>query len=668
MTVNQQLEARINALQAENKKLEEELKLARRGLEIESALEKVRNRALDMRTSAELAETSAVLFQQLKHLGIQAIRTGVGIFDERYEAMELWLTNTSGENEVTRILDYFSLHIHPVFENIIPARKQGLPYVVTRLQGAEVRAYYESVSTYLSREEQTLFNKEEYFYSFFFNEGALNLVSSRSLTDEECNIMNRFARVFGLIYTRFQDLQRAESQTRDALRQNSLDRVRAEIASMRSREDLQHIPPLIWRELVNLNVPFFRCGIFIVREDEQLVHAYLSNPKGESLGVLHLAFEGDPTTRALVGHWRNKSIFHEYWNREQFQAWVNSMLEQGQIQEAIQYQAGEESPPSLNLHFIPFAQGMLYVGSHDPLDELEEGLVRSLAESFSMAYSRYEDFTQLEMAKSRIEETLTELKATQSQLIQSEKMASLGELTAGIAHEIQNPLNFINNFSEINTELTEELEQELDKGHNQEARELARDIRSNQQKINHHGKRADGIVKGMLQHSRSQSGQKEETDINNLCDEYLRLAYHGLRAKDKTFQAAYQTHFDPGTGKLYVMPQDLGRVLLNLVNNAFYTVTERKREAGEGYEPMVTVSTRRIKDKVEIKVKDNGGGIPDAVKEKIFQPFFTTKPTGQGTGLGLSLSYDIITKGHGGELTLESEEGKGSEFIIRLPG
>lgn len=644
-----------------------ELNRVRRALEIEAALEKVRNRALDMRTSNELAETSAVLFQQLTELGIQAIRTGVGIFDEPNEAMELWLTNTSGENEVTRILDYFSLHIHPVFENIIPARKEGLPYIVTKLQGREVKEYYQSVSTYLSRQEQTDFNEEEYFYSFFFNQGALNLVSARALTEEECRIMNRFARVFGLIYTRFQDLQRAESQTREALRKNSLDRVRAEIASMRNPEDLQLIPPLIWRELITLQVPFFRCGIFIVREDEQRVHAYLSNPQGESLGVLHLAFNGDPTTKALVEHWRKKLVYQDHWNQEQFQQWVKSMLEQGQISEARKYQAGEQSPSSLSLQFIPFTQGMLYVGSQDSLDVTEVDLVQSLADSFSIAYSRYEDFKNLEDAKSRIEETLAELRATQTQLIQAEKMASLGELTAGIAHEIQNPLNFINNFSELNSELAEELEQEMKRGQLDEAKALAKSIRENEQKINHHGKRADAIVKGMLQHSRSRTGQKELVDINALCDEYLRLAYHGLRAKDKSFQVTMQTDFDPATGKINVVSQEIGRVVLNLINNAFYAVAERKNTAGDGYEPLVMLSAKRVKDKIEVRVKDNGNGIPEAVREKIFQPFFTTKPTGQGTGLGLSLSYDIVTKGHGGELTVNSTVGKGSEFVISIP-
>ena len=280
---------------------------------------------------------------------------------------------------------------------------------------------------------------------------------------------------------------------------------------------------------------------------------------------------------------------------------------------------------------------------------------------------------------SELNQSLQNLKATQSQLIQSEKMASLGELTAGIAHEIQNPLNFVNNFSEVNKELVDELKSELATGNVQTANEIADDIKDNSEKINHHGKRADAIVKGMLQHSRSSSGVKEPIGINALCDEYLRLAYHaclagrqGLRAKDpqdavhKDFNATMKTDFDESIGNINVVPQDMGRVILNLINNAFYAVDEKKKQQANGYEPTVTVSTKRNNGKVEIKVADNGKGIPQKVLDKIFQPFFTTKPTGQGTGLGLSLSYDIV-KAHGGEIRVNTIENEGTEFIILLP-
>jgi len=273
----------------------------------------------------------------------------------------------------------------------------------------------------------------------------------------------------------------------------------------------------------------------------------------------------------------------------------------------------------------------------------------------------------LQQQKDQLEQTLATLKTTQSQLIQAEKMASLGELTAGIAHEIQNPLNFVNNFSEINTELIEEMKVELKAGNKEDAIALANDIADNEQKINHHGKRADAIVKGMLQHSRnSSSAAKEPTDINKLADEYLRLAYHGLRAKDKSFNATMKTDFDKSLGNINVIPQDIGRVILNLITNAFYAVDEKKKSGIANYAPTVSVSTKKINDKIEIRVADNGNGIPQNVIDKIFQPFFTTKPTGKGTGLGLSMSYDIV-KAHGGELNVETKQAEGSKFIITLP-
>ena len=267
---------------------------------------------------------------------------------------------------------------------------------------------------------------------------------------------------------------------------------------------------------------------------------------------------------------------------------------------------------------------------------------------------------------SEIRTTLDNLKSTQSQLIQSEKMASLGELTAGIAHEIQNPLNFVNNFSDVNQELLQELKEEVDKGNIEEVKAIADDVIGNEQKINHHGKRADAIVKGMLQHSRKTSGQKEPTDINALADEYFRLSYHGLRAKDKTFNAELKTDFDGTIGKINLIPQDIGRVLLNLFNNAFYAVNEGKTRNPDSYKPTVSVTTIKCDDKVQIVVKDNGNGIPQKIVDKIFQPFFTTKPTGEGTGLGLSLAYDIV-KAQGGMITAESKENEFTEFTITLP-
>jgi len=313
--------------------------------------------------------------------------------------------------------------------------------------------------------------------------------------------------------------------------------------------------------------------------------------------------------------------------------------------------------------------------SQNRISSLTKNFLIGIAALFVLiAAGLYNRFRVKKKANKVLEKTLTDLKSTQAQLIQSEKMVSLGELTAGIAHEIQNPLNFVNNFSDLNTELIDELTDEAEKGNLEEVKVIAKDLRGNEQKINHHGKRADAIVKGMLQHSRTNSGTKEPTDINALADEYLRLAYHGLRAKDKSFNATMKTDFDQSIGKVDLISQDIGRVILNLITNAFYAVSEKVKSTSTGYEPTVIVRTQKLVPPIggkggpdiEISVRDNGSGIPAHILDKIFQPFFTTKPTGQGTGLGLSLSYDIV-KAHGGELKVETKEGEGSEFTIILP-
>jgi signal transduction histidine kinase len=270
-------------------------------------------------------------------------------------------------------------------------------------------------------------------------------------------------------------------------------------------------------------------------------------------------------------------------------------------------------------------------------------------------------------ARVKVEQTLEKLQTTQAQLIQKEKMASLGELTAGIAHEIQNPLNFVNNFSETNQELIEELQLEAQHGNFNEVRTLATDIKANEQKITYHGKRADAIVKSMLQHARSSSGEKQPTDLNKLVEEHIRLAYHGYRAKAQSFNVNINSEYDSHVGQLNVIPQEIGRVLLNIFSNAFYAVSKKKEQLNGTFEPMVSVSTKKTDEQVFITVRDNGTGMAEKITEKIFQPFFTTKPTGEGTGLGLSLSYDIITKGHGGELSVKSKEGEGTEFLVLLP-
>ncbi|MBD0366373.1 MAG: GHKL domain-containing protein [Flavisolibacter sp.] len=435
---------------------------------------------------------------------------------------------------------------------------------------------------------------------------------------------------------------------------------------MRTTQDLERITPLIWNELTTLGVPFIRCGVFIMDDAQQVVHTFLSTPQGKAIAAFHIPYNTPGNITAIINHWQNKEIYTDHWDEKAFTEFADNLVQQGSLESPEEY-LSTMPPGGFFLHFLPFQQGMLYVGTMTELREEEIKLVQSLADAFSTAYARYEDFNKLEAAKRQLEITLTELEATQAQLIQKEKMASLGELTAGVAHEIQNPLNFVNNFSEVSAEQVDEIEQAVLEGRKEEVKALAADIRQNLQKVLYHGKRADAIVKNMLQHSRISTGQKELIDINALADEYLRLSYHGIRAKDKGFHADLQIHFDQSIGKIEVVPQDISRVLLNLFNNAFYATAEKKKQINGTYEPAVSITTKRLNDKIKIIVYDNGNGIPQKAMDKIFQPFFTTKPTGEGTGLGLSLSYDIITKGHGGELKVETKEGEFTEFIIVLP-
>jgi len=508
------------------------------------------------------------------------------------------------------------------------------------------------------------FPSHQYEHFVFGSKVSLMFITYEPVPEAH-DIFKRLGKVFEQTYTRFLDLKKAEAQALEVFKRASVDRVRAEIASMRTTNDLERITPLIWNELTTLGVPFIRCGVFIMDDEQQLIETHLSTPGGEAIAAFNLPYNAPGETAQILAHWHQKELYKQHWDEAQFVEFTQNLVQQGVIKSGEKYLT-ENHPPDLYLHFLPFLQGMLYAGNTAPLNDDALQLMQNLADAFSTAYARYEDFNKLEVAKQQIEKTLVDLKQAQQQLVQSEKMASLGELTAGIAHEIQNPLNFVNNFSDVNKELLEELKEEADKGNIEEIKAIANNVINNEEKINHHGKRADAIVKNMLQHSRSSGATKELTDINKLADEYLRLSYHGLRAKDKSFNADFKTEFDASIDKINIVPQDIGRVLLNLVNNAFYATNEKKKTAGENYKPLVSVLTKKINNNIEIAITDNGKGIPASIKEKIFQPFFTTKPTGQGTGLGLSLSYDIV-KVHGGEIKVETKEGEGSEFIIQLP-
>ncbi|HEX6890784.1 MAG TPA: ATP-binding protein [Chryseolinea sp.] len=631
---------------------------------IEASLEKVRGKAMGMHDSKDLVSTASLVFTELKKLGINTFRSGVGLLTKENRNVKLYSAASSEEGGSFTVVGWAVLDHHPVLSKTYDSWVNNEDYFPL-LKGEMLKSYYEKVVATFNVPVEQSEGYEQHGYFLPFSEGMFYGWSEKPYTETQIKILHRFRGIVDLTFRRYMELQKSEENAREAIRQASLDRVRAEIASMRTTSDLDRITPLIWKELNILSIPFVRCGVFIMDDLQQLMHTFLSTPEGEAIAAFHLPYQTPGNTGEILSHWKNKQMYIKHWDETAFSELGELLVQQGAIPSKEVYM-NTVPVGGIHLHCLPFLQGMLYVGNTSQLQDSDIHLIQSVADAFSTAYARYEDFNKLESAKAQIERTLTDLKQTQTLLVQSEKMASLGELTAGIAHEIQNPLNFVNNFSEVSNELLLEMKEELQKGNYSEVQTITDDIRLNLEKILHHGKRADGIVKGMLQHSRSSSGVKEPTDINALVDEYLRLAYHGYRAKDKSFNASTITDLDKNIGKVNVVPQDIGRVVLNLITNAFYAVTEKQNNTTAAYRPTVSLSTKKVNGCVSISVKDNGKGIPPKVLDKIFQPFFTTKPTGQGTGLGLSLSYDIV-KAHGGELKVETKEGEGSGFIIQLP-
>lgn len=645
-----------------------------REAQIEAAVERVRSEAMAMHNPSDLVNVTQILIKEISNIGIQGITGAAFILVDEQDIVTMWDISDPGNMGYTR--DHKSVYDPREFKMLGESWrkwKKGDEFFVIEYDLEKNKKGLEEwklvdPENYESLKRAIEQNKLKTQWNPFasFSKGLLTLDMLEAPNADTEKIIRKMARTFDLAYQRFDDLQKAEEQAKEARNQASLDRIRAEIASMRSQKDLEIITPMLWSELSSLDISFFRCGIFIMDSQTKEIQMYLSTPSGESIAVLSLDFDNSMLTKTVSMHWENQEIYREEWTQEEFIEWSEELAKQGLVKSPKSYQASSFPSEKLRLQFVPFKQGMLYIGTTEFLLEDDIELVHDVADAFSIAYTRYEDFLKLEKAKGMAEDALGELRSAQSQLIHAEKMASLGELTAGIAHEIQNPLNFVNNFSDLNKELIEELQEALESGDMEEVNELINDLKSNEEKITHHGKRAEDIVKGMLQHSRSGDSKKEPTDINALADEFLRLSYHGLRAKDKSFNADFKVHLATDLPQIHVSAQDIGRVLLNLINNAFHATAEKLAKT-PGFKPRVEVSTKNGDDKISISIKDNGAGIPEKIKEKIFQPFFTTKPTGTGTGLGLSLSHDIIAKGHGGTLEVESEEGEGTTFTINIP-
>ncbi|MDX1671225.1 MAG: ATP-binding protein [Balneolaceae bacterium] len=643
-----------------------------RELNIEDALEKIRNRTIAMQGSEEWSDVIKVFFEQMNQLGFNNLAYRLVCHDPQTSKLHYWVYRT----DTKEYEKHFVSEGDPAFlEMLLEADEKQQDYAINEIS-AEQKDNYAKVMFSQLNMDATANNQDNprlVVSTVFTGQGALEVIGRDALPAEEEELLQRLARVIDQSYTRLLDLKKSEAQALEATKQAALDRIRGEVASMRSKDDLNKITPLVWRELKTLKVPFIRCGVFIVDEEDESILSFLSTPDGKALGFFTMNIDDTSLTANLFKAWKKEINYFEHWDKEQFLRWTNRLIELGHVESQEKYQGAVTPPENLDLHFVPFKQGMLYVGNEAPLSSDHLELVEALATVFSIAFARYEDFIQLEKAKNEVEKTLAELRSTQSQLVLSEKMASLGELTAGIAHEIQNPLNFVNNFSDLSTELIDELDELIQQEKHEEVASLAEHLKQNLQKINHHGNRASSIVQGMLEHSRESSSQKELTNINTIADEYVRLAYHGYRAKDKSFQAEFETELDDSIPEIKIISQDISRVLLNLINNAFYAVSEKAKMIDKEYQPCVKIRTAMVDNHVEIRIKDNGGGIPDEVVDKIFQPFFTTKPTGKGTGLGLSISYDIVTKGHNGKMSVvthtdEDNRGEsGTEFIVSLP-
>jgi signal transduction histidine kinase/DNA-directed RNA polymerase subunit N (RpoN/RPB10) len=651
---------------------------------IETGLERVRAQTMAMNKSEDLQQAVAAIFKELDKLDLKTLRCGIGIIDGQNRTVNVWTTTASDEGEDISFSGNESMDVHPLLQGAFAGWEKQEDFYY-ELKGEDLIAYYKTMGgenyklPVAASGANVSATDHHHYYCTFFPAGGLYFFSEFPFTPELVRIIRRFANAFSLTYKRFEDLKLSEEQAHKAKIEVALERVRARALAMQQPEELVEVAEVLRYEMGLLGVEELEtCSIYINDMETKKTECWyaLKDIRSKKKKLVSDHFPLD-----LKDTWVGREMKKFYTTTKKQ---VSIVMKGEARKEWIRFCEDKSVPfrgyygdviPDRTYHLYKFTHGAIGAAAAGDISSESWDLLKRAASVFSLAYSRFQDLTKartdlqkLKTEKQRAEDALSVLKATQTQLIQSEKMASLGELTAGIAHEIQNPLNFVNNFSEVSNELVDEMNEELDKGDIEEAKAISVDIKQNLEKINHHGKRADAIVKGMLQHSRRSSGQKEPTDINALADEYLRLAYHGLRAKDKSFNATMNTDFDPLIGNVNVVPQDIGRVILNLITNAFYAVNERSsfaKASADGYEPTVWVSTKKDKNQIMISVRDNGNGIPEKVKDKIFQPFFTTKPTGQGTGLGLSLSYDIV-KAHGGELRVETKEGEGCTFNLVL--
>lgn len=683
-----------------------------------------------MHHTSELQSVIHTVHEELLKLNISVNGGSFIVINDDVDA-ELYCWGAGGTANTTELIHvpHFG---KPFCTSLIKNIKKGPGFFTEEFTQAEKQDYFTELFNHhpwsaLSgkRKEETLTSSGGYTRSCcVLKHTSIFIINhtGRKFSEEENVILKRFSKVFEQSYTRFLDIRKAEAQAREAQIEAALEKVRSRTMAMHNPDELEEVVAIIAEKLQDLGIILDANGVILCtyfKGSRDVMH-WIAAPDFSGSGRYLLPYFDHPIFSSA---WESKQSGEAYFSRSFSKEEKDSFFEY-----AFEYSDYKHFPKEFkewvfqnDKHSLSFAwqkNSAILIPSHTGVvpSESEQEILKRFASVFEQAYVRFRDLkvkeeqaTKIEVEKQRLEKTLEHLQATQVQLIQSEKMASLGELTAGIAHEIQNPLNFVNNFSELSSELIDEMLEEIKNGDLEEVIALSRDLRQNLEKINHHGRRADSIVKGMLLHSRSSKGEKVLTDINALCDEFLRLSYHGLRAKDRSFNAEFDMNLDPDLPKVEVVPQDIGRVFLNLFNNAFQACADRSVSIGTiqeiptfqnkasipGQNPLtgleektdgkeslgtpeeskmrgaalsgvVKTQTRNLGDKIEITISDNGPGIPDDIKDKIFQPFFTTRPTGQGTGLGLSLAYDIV-KAHGGTISVLSLPGKETSFHIELP-
>ncbi len=649
-----------------------------REAQIETALERVRSRTMGMQKSEELKDIIQVVRDHIVNLDIHADHAGFIMDYKDRDDMHIWLTD---QNEVpTEIsIPYFD---SPHWNSFRDAKATGKGLFTNDLNFDAKNKFYEQLFELIPG----VTDETREFYLgcaglsistvLLENVGLyIENFSARPYTDEENRTLMRFGKVFQQSYTRYLDLEQAEARSREAHIETAMERVRSQALAMTTSNELLDVIFKIHHEFAGLGLP---CGTFWhTRYTPESYHKALTSIGGEKLAAI-MELPRDFSSQPALAAWERseEKIGVFMFDADAACEYLDHMISKGKFQEV--------DPEAITEEMVRENGGWTFVqartshgeigytlwGETDPSEEAKDVLVR-FTSAFDLAYRRFEDLQQAETdhqalleEKAVTEQALEELRATQAQLIQSEKMASLGALTAGIAHEIKNPLNFVNNFASLSQELVDELEDETDP---EERAALLNDLKINAAKIEAHGRRADAIVRQMMEHARSGSGERRAVDLNALVEEYVGLAYHGMRARHPAFNVTLEKNPGQNVGEVEIVPQEIGRVLINLLDNAFDAVRERAAEADEPYAPTVSISTRRMDRHVEIRVADNGPGMPEEVQAKVFEPFFTTKPTGQGTGLGLSMSYDIVTQGHGGTLEILSAKGDGSAFVLNLP-